>query len=131
MVERWNGDSLNIAADSPRPKAIGAAGGKALGGLIPKPEVELDGQRHFRVVIIAVGTPTGLPDHGRKVIDRDFSLLTERLIAERPDRIEGAFHGWWRAIEIQIVLRALAQVITVVGPLREPLENHKLDSSRG
>jgi len=47
------------------------------------------------------------------------------------DRIEGAFHRWWRAIEIQIVLRALAQILTVVRPLREPLENDKLDSRRG
>ena len=101
---------------------------KAFGCLIPEPEMEFDGERHFRIVIVAVGTPARHPYHRRQVIDGDFSLLAERLITERPDRLERTLDRLRRAVQVQVVLGAVAQIITVAGPLCESFENDEIDA---
>src|SRR5690242_21648155 len=76
-IERGNGKTLDLAPHSPLPKAAGAIDAKAFGRFVPEAEVEFDGQRHFRIVIVAAGTPAGPSDQRREMIDRGLCLAAE------------------------------------------------------
>src|SRR5580704_16223914 len=119
----------DCAADAPLPKSVVVLHGKAFGSLIPEPEMEFDRQWHIRIVIVAVGAPAGHSNHGREMVDCDLSYLSERLVPKRLDRLKGRLDRVRRAIEVQIVLRAMPRIGGVMRPLRETLENQEIDAS--
>src|SRR6185503_1564464 len=121
---------LDRAADAPLPETAIAGDGKTFGCRVPEPEMEFNGQRHFRIVIVAVGTPSSHPDHWGEMIDGDSTLLAKRLIAQRLDRFKGRLDRLRRAVKVQIILRAVTQVVTIPRPLCKSLEHDEVDTFR-
>src|SRR6185437_8131646 len=85
-IKRGHGKTFDIAPHTPPPKTVCAINAKTLGCLVPEAEVEFDSQRHFRIVIVSVGAPSGHFDQRREMIARRFCLPAERLVTERLDR---------------------------------------------
>src|SRR4051812_814407 len=56
---------------------------------------------------------------------------TEWLITERLDGFQSGLDRAGGTVEVQVVLRTIPQIVTEVGPLCEPLENHEVNAFRG
>jgi len=112
---------------APRPKCIDALRRQTLHSRIPKLEVQLDGKGHFGVEEIAMPLPGGRTHQGGEVIGRERLQAGDRLVAQRHQGVASSFHGFARAVEVDVGLRTVFGTNAEEFALCDAFERHEVD----
>jgi hypothetical protein len=95
-----------------------------LGG--PQAVMQLQGYRHPRIVVILRPPPSCLADHGGQVI-RSGVRASRGFKTQLGDGLLGAADVLRRAVDIDVVLRAILELIDVMRPVRDALQDAEFD----
>jgi hypothetical protein len=126
--ERWKSESINLPHGPSSPKLRYVSGIEPHCLRIPETEVQFDGKRHFRIVVIAAPRPTGPADHDGQMVGPRVEGIAYKAESQRVKRFRSGGHRLPGNVQVNIVLRTMARVIGVSGPLRKAFQHNILDS---
>jgi len=98
---------------------------------VPELKVQLDGEGHFGIEIIAAPTPFGAWKQSGQMVSGKLLHAGDTLVILREQRVAGAFHGVARKVEIDVVLRAIFRPDAEELAMRDAFESDEFAGQTG
>src|SRR5579875_741862 len=120
-TKRGNRQTARLASRPPVPKFLRAGRREHLGLFVPQPEMNLQTQRHLRIIVIAAPPPSRPANHDRQMIGARRPAAIDRLIAELRRRLANRARVLRAAINVDVVLLPLLRPFRKARKMREAL----------